>query len=274
MPRHYTPIGIGLILLLAFATAYATGLHIIDLKNRPADEILPVIRPLVSAGGSISGQGFRLFVRTSGHNFANIRQAVAKLDVPEQMLHISVRQSRSLVGLERMRRTDGMPGVIVRGRAQHGSGHAPGDSYRIERQTSGDLDHTTRSLSVLDGHRAFIQIGRSYPQVQPFVALAGSRLDIGAGIEYRDVATGFEVLPRLHGSRVWIEITPRFSFMGNRGGQTVDFHRLHTTIEARIGQWVDLGGAVGATNDITRNILGRTIATGSERRQILIRIDK
>ena len=278
MPRHRTRFRIFLILLLACATAYGAGLHVIDLRNRPADEILPVIRPLLQPGGSISGQGFRLFVRTSRRNLTDIRQAVATLDVPERMLRVSVRQSRGLNGFYSMGgvRRDANTHIIVSGREppQLATRTESAGSYRIVRRTSQGLDYTTRFLTVLDGHRAFIQVGRSHPQVQPFVVLAAGQLDPGAEIEYRDVTTGFEILPRLHGDRVWIEVTPQFAFASNRGGQTVEFQLLRTTIDARIGQWVDLGGAVGTNSAITRTILGQTITTGSEKRRILIRIDK
>ncbi len=278
MPRYRTRFRIFLILLLACATAYGARLHVIDLRNRPADEILPVIRPLLQPGGSISGQGFKLFVRTSRHNLTDIRQAVATLDVPQRMLRVSVRQARGLNGFDSMggaRRDAGMH-TIGSGREppQQGTRIAPAGSYRIVRRTSQRLDYTTRFLTVLDGHRAFIQVGRSHPQVQPFAVLAAGQLDTGAGIEYRDVTTGFEILPRLHGDRVRIEVTPQFAFASNRGGQTVDFQLLRTTIDARIGQWVNLGGAVGTNSAITRTILGQTITTGSEKRRILIRIDK
>jgi len=281
MPRHHIRFRIFLILLLACATAYGAGLHVIDLRNRPADEILPVIRPLLQPGGSISGQGFKLFVRASRHNLADIRQAVAALDVPERMLRVSVRQSRGLNGFDSMRgmggaRQDANTRTFISGREppQLSTRTEPAGSYRIERRTSQGLDYTTRFLTVLDGHRAFIQVGRSHPQVQPFAVLAAGQLDTGAGIEYRDVTTGFEILPRLHGDRVWIEVTPQFAFASNRGGQTVAFQLLRTTIDARIGQWVNLGGAVGTNSAITQTILGQTITTGSDKRRILIRIDK
>ena len=39
-------------------------LQIIDLKNRPADEIIPVIRPMLKPNDAITGTGFQLFLRT------------------------------------------------------------------------------------------------------------------------------------------------------------------------------------------------------------------
>lgn len=280
MPKHRIWIRICLILLLASAAADGTGLHIIDLHYRPANQILPVVRPLVEPGGSISGRGFRIFVSTSQRNFTDVMHAVAKLDVPERMLRISIRQSRGLNGTNSMRamsgvRQSGNTRITVSNEESTRPGNtSTAGSYRIERRTSRRLDFPTRFVSVLDGHRAFIQVGRSYPQVQPFVALANGQLDIGAGIVYRDVTTGFEVLPRLHGDKVWIEVTPQFSFTSNHGSRAVDFQRLHTTIDARIGQWVDLGGVVGENSEITRTILGRTTVTGATRRRILIRIDR
>ena len=37
-------------------------LQIIDLKNRPADEIIPVIKPMLKPNDAITGTGYQLFL--------------------------------------------------------------------------------------------------------------------------------------------------------------------------------------------------------------------
>jgi len=263
-----------------------TTLHVIDLRHRPADEILPVVQPLVEPGGSITGVNFQLFVSASARNFADIKRIVTTLDVPERMLHISVRESGSHTSLDESQEISGAQQIgttrvfISTGSASGPDGVSLGTNtpnslrYHVEHRTSTQLKDNTQVLNVLDGGRAFIQVGQSLPEVQPYAELANGRFGAGTAIAYRDVATGFDVLPRVHGDRVQLEVTPRFDFGGERGTQPVDFQELSTTIDARLGEWVDLGGAVGTSNEVTRAILRGTAASAHEGMRILIRVDE
>ena len=57
-------------LVLHAAVAAAQGsLEVLPLRHRSAEQVIPVLRPLVEAGGVLSGQGYRLFVRTSAQAF-------------------------------------------------------------------------------------------------------------------------------------------------------------------------------------------------------------
>jgi len=62
---------------LLCATNYALAdqndpLQIIDLKNRPADEIIPVIKPLLKPNDAITGTGFQLFIRTDANTLEEV----------------------------------------------------------------------------------------------------------------------------------------------------------------------------------------------------------
>ena len=81
-----------LIATLLAAVAQADSIETIQLQNRPAAELIPVIQPMLDAGGSLSGQGFQLFIRTSEQNLAQIRQIVRQLDTAAKQLLISVFQ--------------------------------------------------------------------------------------------------------------------------------------------------------------------------------------
>src|SRR5262249_24006116 len=78
-------------LFLATA-AFAQGtLEVIPLKHPTADQVIPVLRPLLEPGGALSGQYNQLIVRTSPENLAQIRAALEAFDAPSRRLVISVR---------------------------------------------------------------------------------------------------------------------------------------------------------------------------------------
>ena len=64
-----------------FAAATGQSIEVIELRFRTADQVLPVLQPLVEPGGALSGQGSQLFLRTSRANAAQIRQVLATLDL-------------------------------------------------------------------------------------------------------------------------------------------------------------------------------------------------
>ena len=72
--------------------AAAQGLEIIPLQHRTVEQVLPVLRPLLEPGGTLTGQSNQLIVRASPRNLAEIRSALEAIDRPLRRLQISVRQ--------------------------------------------------------------------------------------------------------------------------------------------------------------------------------------
>src|ERR1051325_10507717 len=92
------------ITLVALPAAAQNSLEIIDLRHRTAEQVIPVLKPLVEPGGSLSGQGTQLFVRTSTANLPDLRRALESIDRPAKRLQVSVRfddaSSRSRSGFD------------------------------------------------------------------------------------------------------------------------------------------------------------------------------
>ena len=81
-----------LALLVLPASVQAASITTIELQNRPAAEIIPVVEPMLEAGDAISGRGFKIFVRTSPATLAQLREMIDALDVAARVLQISVFQ--------------------------------------------------------------------------------------------------------------------------------------------------------------------------------------
>jgi type II secretory pathway component GspD/PulD (secretin) len=265
--------------------AAESELRVIPLKHRLADEVVPVVRPLLAPGESVSGMDSRLIVRATPRTFAQIERLLAVIDTPRRNLRISVRHAGES---ERVQDSQGVSGDVRRGNARivvtNGTrstggvtvGHTGPDGnvqLRSERHVTTKRDTSTQDLMVQDGGRAFLRVGESIPQVQPFLALVGSRLGVVTGIQYQDVTTGFEVEPRILGEQIQLTVTPRLAFRSNQGAQTVNFLELRTVVTVKPGEWVDLGGAVESANEVNRQILSTRSSTDSEDSRFLIRVD-
>jgi type II secretory pathway component GspD/PulD (secretin) len=230
-------------------------IRVIELKHRSADDLIPVVRPLLGIDGAVSGDGQRLIVRDESATLDDIERVVRAIDVPRRNLRITVRQTTA----EDVRRG--------------GAGPSQEGGARIVRRYSTGQGAFEQHLQVLDGETAYIEIGKSIPDTTLFVELAGPHLQLAQGVVYREVTTGFAVSPRLHGEEVELAISPRLSFVTDRGMQIVEFHEMASRVRVRLGEWVDIGGTMNGADVVSQNIL-RTWRTGSNAsRTVLLRVD-
>lgn len=280
---------LALIAVLSFALAHAASgeLRTVDLKHRTATEVLPIVRPLLAPGGAISGEGFRLFVRTSKSNFRQIERAVALIDTPLRNFKITVRQSSGADDSSRVQRFAGQatigdhtriiisrPSAIARsGLEVRHRRETRSLQYQTERRTSSREQGATHFLRVREGERAFIRIGQSISRIEPFLILSNTHARVITDVTYQDVTTGFEVVARARGDRVLLEITPKLSFHSGHTFQPVTFHELSTTVTVAIGEWIDLGSAFGMGNQVTRAILDSSATQTSQRYRVMLKVE-
>jgi hypothetical protein len=225
---------LGLLAAAPFAMTVAQAIEVIDLRFRTADQLLPVLQPLVEPGGALSGQGSQLFLRTSGANAAQIRQVLATLDRPPRQLQIRVRQDLAQEGSSQQRSVDGS--VTTTSRRTYGTA-------RIETRdgTSTATRGAEQTLRVLEGGRAYVVTGTSIPfTFRHWVRGPGGSWTATQQTTYYDALSGFYVQPQVAGNLVTLDIAPEDAQVTASG---IDRARLSTQVQARLGEWTPLGGA-------------------------------
>ncbi len=273
-------------LLLLASVALGGELHVIQLKHRPAQELLPVVRPLLAPNDAVSALDYRLIVRTTPKRLAEVERVVQQLDVARRNLMLTVRQGSHA---EIRDRSQGVSGEVDVGRdARVTLPRRPNDDRGITvEQQSGDArlryqgreergtarDERTQTLRVQDGNRAYVQLGQSVPHVKRILSLAGRRVTVAQGVEYQNVVTGFEVLPRVQGERVQLEITPRLSSLADPATGLANFQELRTTVNVRLGEWIDLGAISGAGENVRRAIVDSAVSGSTEQRSVWLRVE-
>lgn len=261
--------------------AMADTLHVIALHHRPASELQPLIRPLLHPDEGIAGSGYQLILHASESRRREIERLIANLDVAVRQLTITLRQGvlrsdrrahdagSAEIDLDRGHIAVGRdaPAAVVtdkRGRYSLG--------YRGARGTSSSDGVHTQVLRVQDGQRAYIRMGQSVPTVEKVLTLAGRRAVFARSVRLEDVTTGFDVLPRVHGDRVQLEITPRLaSGVGPDGSYR--FQELQTTVNARLGEWIDLGELMQQSSQVNRAILQGDRFQSGERVVFSLKVD-
>jgi hypothetical protein len=273
---------LGLLLLCAgISLAMADTLHVIALHHRPASELQPLIQPLLLPDEGISGSGYQLILHASESRRREIERLIANLDVAARQLTITLRQG--VVHSDRRAHDAGSAKIdLDRGHIAVGR-DAPAAAvmdkrghyslgYRGARRTSSSDGVHMQILRVQDGQRAFIRMGRSVPTVEKILTLSGRRAVLAKSVRLEDVTTGFDLLPRVHGDRVQLEITPRLASGIGRDG-SYRFQELQTTVNVRLGEWIDLGELMQQSSQVNRAILQGDRFQSGERVVFSLKVD-
>jgi hypothetical protein len=91
--------------------------------------------------------------------------------------------------------------------------------------------------------------------------------------QYRDFATGFQVLPRVSGDTVTVEINPQRERPGRYPG-TGNVQGVSTVVSAPLGEWMEIGGTSETGSMQSSGNLGQRSETGSERRSVLLMVQE
>jgi len=249
---------IRMVLALAVAAPVAAqnSLEIISLRHRTAEQVLPALQPLLEPGGTLSGQSSQLFVRTSPANLAELRRALEVIDRPLRRLQVLVR-------------FDDLTDAAARGVEAGGRVSTRGSNVEIRAQDSraSSDERADQRLLVLEGARAMITTGQARPITrQQLIQTPGGVISQQVTV-YEDRSSGFEVIPRLAGNRVQVEIAPQ-----RWSGENVQ--RASTTVSGPLGQWFELGAVAASAARDERGIASANRSTSSETRRVWIRVDE
>jgi type II/III secretion system protein len=252
------------VLLLLSQAAFGQGtLEVIPLRHRTADQVIPILRPLLEPGGALSGQFNQLIVRTSPANLAQIRQALDAIDQPQRRLTISVRfdsaEDRARGG--------------VQGDARLSSRGSSGE-FRIQGSRSSLDERIDQRIQVLDGGRATIGSGQARPIRQRQVIQTPSGPVVQETTTMQGASTGFEVVPRVSGGNVFLEVAPQLEHFAPGSSGAIQSERLVSTVSGRLGEWIELGGASGSSVRSGSGILSSGESISSDERRIWVKVEE
>lgn len=285
------PLLVALLSLTTFLSCLASAqaeneIQIIQLKHRTADEIIPIIRPLLGPDDALSGTDYRLLLRTSEKSRKEIGRVLSQVDVAQRRLRITVKQAviadraatsnevsgEVRIGSEGRLRvppttTGDNKGLVI-------GGPKPEDPrYQTKRIITTSRDENVQTVTTMDGQRTYLRIGQSVPHVRKILALARNQVLVTQGVELQNVTTGFEVLPRVQGQNVRLEIVPRLSTLENPATGLARFQELATTVTVKFGEWIDLGEIATANDEIQRAILESGAVRSGEHRTVLLKVE-
>lgn len=265
----------GMLALLLVSFSLMAGqneFRMITLKHRFAEDILPIVQPMVGESGSANAMNNHLIIRATPDRMAAIEQVVAQFDIARRNIRIEISHENKL-------QMEGSRAAISnRGRIDNGEiviGDRPprrsGANVEIGKSSSQISQRGGEFVTVMDGADAFIRVGQSVPYTQQWAVFTQRYAHIGQATEFRDITTGFAVRPRYIGDEVEIEIAPRIARLNSSG--FIDFEELATTVRLRPGEWLDIGSTMSARDEVSRAILSSGSASASESTALMIRVN-
>jgi hypothetical protein len=215
---------------LALSRAFAQDAHVLMLRYRRAEDVIPMLRPYLDPAAKLTGQGDQLYLRTSLQNLAQIRQLLATLDRPPRWLAIVVRQERPPVAADADLPNRSM---VVESRAATAPARADGSQIARTRPNE-------QRIRVLEGTRVPIQFEAAVPMTFRHFAIGNDSVQEVRGTVTYDALVAFVVRPQLAGTVVTLEIEPQEAAVLTPAGER---GRLATTTHGRLGDWIAVGGA-------------------------------
>jgi hypothetical protein len=246
---------------VALQSAAQYALEIIPLKHRTVDQVLPALRPLLEPGGALTGQQSQLIVRASPGNIAEIRRALEAIDRPLRRLQILVRFDDSG---EASRQAIEASGRI--------SNRGSDVDVRAQDSRAAREERIDQRVQALEGSRAYISTGQSRPAMQR------QRIQTPVGIVAQDTfvvqeaVTGFEVVPRVSGDRVFLDIAPQRQSFDRQGG--VQEQRVTTSASGRLDEWFELGAIVSSGSGGERGLASASRSRSSESRRVWVKVEE
>jgi hypothetical protein len=279
IPRATSLSFVVLALQLAFAPgetkAQADEMAVITVRNRPAQDLVEVLRKVAGSNGSVVAMNDRLVIRAAPSVMPSLRKLVAELDVAPRSLLITVRRQGTSSHRASSIEAGGAVstgGVTV---TTTGDGVRAGVTSKETRTSrvvvggamgSSALDGTSGALQqvqVLEGQRAFIGTGVETPAVVTGGAWPRS---IGG----QSAVSGFDALPRVAGDLVTVEIWVSDDQMAPGGRMRTN--RLSTTLAGRLDEWLSLGGVDRSTSTSSSEPLARDRQSSSTTSSLELRV--
>ena len=259
-------------------------LEVISLRHTLAESIIPTLRELVSPGGTVTGMGEKLIVRTDAANLAQLKTVLETLDRRLRQLRITVSQDS---GADTVGRDEQLAARVRSGDVTAGVGgptSGPGARLDIHGENAGlsyrnyatrgrdDRAHT-HFVTAMEGQPAFINLGQVVPLANRQVISQPYGAAVYDSIEYRNVGRGFYVTPRVVGDSVTLEISPYTERLAAHGGGVIDSRGVNTVVRGRIGEWIALGGANESVTTERRGGLSSTRRAGGESYDVWVKVD-
>ena len=132
------------------------------------------------------------------------------------------------------------------------------------------IDRTARRLQISVRFDNALDADRRNLGASGSIGTGGARIEVQADERSthrtEERATGFEVMPRLSGDTVQLDVAPQ-----RESGD--HFERISTRVSARLGEWFEVGGAASAAARDQQGIASTGSTARTETRRVWLKVE-
>ncbi len=254
-------------LCVHIVNASESVVEIIQINNRPAEELKPLLEPLLEPSDQIVANGSSLIVKTQPERLQTITNLIRKLDSPVNNLLISVIQSRQMTAEQLNAELSG--NISIQTTRPNPIG-GRGDGYYNQYQGT-NRQQNTQTIRTQDGTAAFIKAGNAYPMTTYQAYATPYGYAPVPSTQYVEASTGFAVTPQLSGKQVTLDVSP---WSGRPSGQgQFQVQEAQTSIRTSLGEWVEIGGVDESSQSSGAGTFAYNNQSGQSRLRILVKVD-
>ena len=205
------------------------AIAIIKVHQRPAKDLLPQVRTILSASGraSVDIISNAVIVVDSADTIKKIRHLIRRLDVSIPQVTVTLHYHQAETRRRTLSTSSGISGTKA-------GLHITSGEFRQDKKLQ---------IAVSSGSKGYLMVGRQIPFTSFWLDLCsryGYRFSWLS--EYKTVGSSLEIRPLVLGDRVDLTIVPRLSFGGRR---QIRFTEAATRITVPTDTWVQLAAANG-----------------------------
>ncbi len=276
---------IALLLFLFSMNAWSDMvIETIPLSYRSAEEIIPIVQPMLDPEGSLTGTGYKLIIKSTPNNISQIRTLLEEIDINPDNLKISVSYR------DQSNQNNRGGSVSVQAKADIGSVEI-GDPHN---QQDGDLTVTgandkvkfdariyeskaknnktdIQTMLVTEGYWGTISMGQSIPYARRTRNPDGT---VTESVQYKKIMSGFRIKPRTNGDNVTITIQQQKQSRSDGGHDAIDSSEIETVVTGKLGQWIYIGGTDHSKNLSQSGLTYRTRIRSTDVNQVWIKVER
>jgi len=167
-----------------------TDIHTINLKHRLAADVLPQIEAFLPDNATIRAYGDMLILKSDRATLANVEQLLAKLDVAQQSVVVSVMRSA-----ETIRQQKGGSNQVDIDVGEDVTGSVVINRWSTDNNRDNDQHYRARGIS---GQAVTISLGEDIPQHRHLIFIDHyGDVSVAKDTRYIATANGFKAIPFL-----------------------------------------------------------------------------
>jgi len=233
------------------------------------EQVVAVIRPLLSPGSSVSAYQNRLVLNVTAEELARTREVLRQLDVMGRQLLVSLRTAHS--GEESRRGVD-VDSVIKSGDSvvttkQKGRYAEEGTTVRVTNSRDTSTGDGNQAVRATEGIPAYIATGVAAPVATVSRGPDGRRY---YQQDYLQAATGFYATTWVNDDIVRITIDQSDDALN---GRTINTQQLRSEVSGAVGQWIPIGMISDVATRRDSGIASRTQSERTGSTQLFLKVE-